>query len=347
MARLAWRVAIRLAAAVPVLAGVVAAAFLLTRVLPGDPAVHLATGPSVTAADIAALRAELGLDRPLAAQFGAHVAALLRGDLGLAVHTGRPVADEIALRLPASLELAVAALAVALAVALPLAAAAARHPGGRADRAAAAVAALTLALPGFVAGLLMIRVFYLDLGIAPEPVGRLDPFLAPPPRVTGLMTLDALLAGDRAVLAAALAQIAMPAAALSLVAVAPVLRMARAALGAALASDAIRTARALGLGPGQVAGWALRLAAPPVIAAAAHAFCGMLGAAVLVEQVFAWPGLGRFAIEAMAGLDHAALQGAILALAAVVLAVHLAADLAVAALDPRAGPAAGGGGAGG
>jgi peptide/nickel transport system permease protein len=300
--------------------------------------VAFANSPTADAATIAALRARLGLDLPLWRQFLDYLAQLARGDLGLSVSTGQPVASELLARLPASAELALAAFGLAVLLALPLGAAAALRPGGAADHACRWLGTLGLALPGFVTGLLLIDLFYLRLGWAPEPIGRLDPFALPPPGVTGFLVLDTLLAGDPAGCLDALRHLALPAATLALAAAAPLARVTRGAMRGVLGRDFIRAARAHRLAPRTVLlSYAARNAALPVVTTMGLVFPALLGAGVVVERVFAWPGLGSYALDALLALDHAPVQGFVLLMAVLVLAVNLLVDLLCAAIDPRAG----------
>lgn len=332
------RVGLRLLSAIPTLFGVVVVTFLLTRVLPGDPAVFFASNPAMSAADIAAVRETLGLDQPLYQQFLIYLGNLAQGDLGRSIATGQPVAAEFARRLPASAELTCLAFLLAVAVAVPLGLAAALRPGSLVDHAVRLIVTLGVSMPTFVTGLLLIYVFYVLAGVVPEPIGRLDPFLFEPARVTGFLTIDALLAGDRRVLAAALHQMLLPAATMALFALAPLARMTRAAMIATLGSEFIRTARAAGLSRGRiVVVYALRNALLPVVTTMGMVFSYMLGANVLVERVFSWPGIGAFAIDSIVNLDYAPLQGFMLIMAALFIAVNLVVDIVSAIIDPRAG----------
>lgn len=332
------RVGLRLLSAIPTLFGVVVVTFLLTRVLPGDPAVFFASNPAMSAADIAAVRETLGLDQPLYQQFLIYLGNLVQGDLGRSIATGQPVAAEFARRLPASAELTCLAFLLAVSVAVPLGLAAALRPGSLVDHAVRLIVTLGVSMPTFVTGLLLIYVFYVLAGVVPEPIGRLDPFLFEPARVTGFLTIDALLAGDRRVLAAALHQMLLPAATMALFALAPLARMTRAAMIATLGSEFIRTARAAGLSRGRiVVVYALRNAMLPVVTTMGMVFSYMLGANVLVERVFSWPGIGAFAIDSIVNLDYAPLQGFMLIMAALFIAVNLVVDILSAIIDPRAG----------
>lgn len=328
-----------LARAAAVLAGVAILSFWLTRALPGDPVAVLGAVPGMTEAGLEALRSAEGLDRPMVEQFAAHLWRLLQGDLGVSVVTGQPVLRELAQRLPASAELALAGFLPALGLAMMLGLAAVRRPGGAMDRAGRLVASVGAALPVFVTGLMLILGLYVGLDLIPEPSGRLDPWLSEPPRVTGMLSLDAALAGDWGALKSALAHLVAPAMAMALFAVAPMLRVFRAGLLAACDGAGVRGARAIGL-PQRVVLW--RYAVPEAMAAlipvAVMMLGYMLGANVLVETVFSWPGAGRWALEAMASLDHAPVQGMMLVLAAVHVGLSLVAGVLARALDPRLGP---------
>jgi len=331
------RVALRLLSAIPTLFGVILVTFLLTRVLPGDPAVFFASNPSMSAADVEAVRQHLGLDLPLAQQFWIYLTNIVQGDLGKSLATGQTVVAELARRLPASAELTLFAFFLAIMAALPLGVMAALRPGSLLDHAARLIATLGVSMPTFVTGLLLIFLFYFLIGWAPEPIGRLDPFMFEPPRITGFLTIDATLAGDWAVFPAALKQMLLPAITMALFALAPLTRMARASMLEVLGSEFIRTARALGLPRRKIIlTYAFRNAMVPVITTMGMTFSYMLGANVLVEQVFSWPGVGAFAISSIINLDYAPLQGFMLMMAFIFIAVNLLTDIATALIDPRA-----------
>ena len=325
----------RLLQALPSLAAIVIITFLLTRLLPGDPAAYFA-GDAADAESIAQVRAELGLDRPLVVQFFVYLGDLLRGDLGTSLNTGRPVLAEIANRLPASLELTGVALLLALGVAVPLGVLAALYQDRWVDHLCRVVVTAGVSLPTFFTGLLLIYIFYYILGWAPSPLGRLDFLYIPPATVTGFYTVDALLAGDLEIAWAAFTQLLLPAITLGLFVLAPIARMTRAAMLAALSSDYIRTARAYGLHRATVLiTYAFRNALLPVLTTLGMVFSFMLGANVLVEQVFAWPGIGSFAVEALVASDYAAVQGFVLVMAILFVALNLVIDMIYTLIDPR------------
>lgn len=332
------RVIIGLLSAIPTLFGVLLATFLLTRVLPGDPAVFFASNPSMSNADIEALRQSLGLDQSLFQQFVLYLKAMLQGDLGHSFSTGLPVLTEITNRLPASAELTVMAFVMAVSVAIPLGLLAALRPGSLWDHGARLIATLGVSMPTFVTGILLIYIFYFLTGIAPEPIGRLDPFLFEPDRITGFLTIDALIIGDMEIFTAALKQMLLPASTMALFAVAPLTRMTRASMIDAMGSEFIRTARASGLSKRKIImTYAFRNAMLPLITTMGMTLSYMLGANVLVERVFAWPGIGSFAMDSIINLDYAPLQGFMLVMALIFILINLATDVLSAIIDPRAG----------
>jgi ABC-type dipeptide/oligopeptide/nickel transport system permease component len=325
----------RLAIAIPSLIGVVIVTFLLTRAMPGDPAAYFA-GPAATGEAIEQIRVKLGLDKPLAEQFLRYVGDLARGDLGVSLTTGQPVVADIASRLPASAELTLLGLIVSMAIAVPLGILAATRPGSLVDHACRIVATAGVSLPVFFTGLILVYVFYYLLGIAPAPLGRLDVFYSEPPTVTGFYLIDSLIARDGSLFLAALAQLALPAITLGIFSLAPIARMTRASMLAVLASDFVRTARASGLAPFTViVTYAFRNAMLPVVTTLGMVFSFLLGANVLVEKVFAWPGIGSYAVEALIASDFAPVQGFVLTMAVMYVALNLLIDMLYGLIDPR------------
>ena len=335
MSSKALQVARRLAQSLPSILGVVLISFVLTRALPGDPAVYFA-GMMADAESIEQTRRALGLDRSWATQFFLYIERLLHGDLGLSLNTGRPVLEELLTRLPASLELTFLGLGVAIAIAVPLGVLAATRPGSWVDHLCRVLVTAGVSLPTFFTGLLLIYVFYYLLGWAPSPLGRLDIFHLAPPHVTGFYLIDSLIDGDAELFWASLRQLMLPAITLGIFALAPIARMTRAAMLSALASDYVRTARAGGLRRATVLGtYALRNASLPVLTTLGMVFSFLLGANVLVEKVFSWPGIGSFAIEALVASDYAAVQGFVLTMALLFVVVNLLIDVVLTLIDPR------------
>ncbi|NBC31317.1 MAG: ABC transporter permease subunit [Alphaproteobacteria bacterium] len=325
----------RFGQALPTLVGIIVVTFLLTRALPGDPAAYFA-GAAADAESIEEVRVMLGLDRSLPEQFWIYLGDLAQGDLGMSISTGQPVLTEILTRLPASLELTLTGLLIAVVIALPLGILAATRPGSWVDHLCRLIVTAGVSLPIFFTGLFLVYIFYYLAGWAPSPLGRLDIFFLPPPHVTGFYTIDALLAGDVETFQAALAQLALPALTLAIFALAPLARMTRASMLQVLSSDFVRTARANGLPPGQVLStYAFPNALLPILTTLGMVFSFLLGANVLVEKVFAWPGIGSFAIEALIVSDYAAVQGFVLAMALLFVGLNLAIDIAYTVIDPR------------
>jgi ABC-type dipeptide/oligopeptide/nickel transport system permease component len=325
----------RLLVAVPSLIGVVIVTFLLTRALPGDPAAYFA-GPAGTKEAIEQIRVKLGLDKSLPEQFVRYVKDLSRGDLGVALTTGQPVAADIRARLPASAELTLLGLIFSMSIAVPLGIMAATRPGSIIDHACRVLTTAGVSLPVFFTGLVLVYVFYYLLGWAPAPLGRLDVFYSSPPTVTGFYLIDSLIARDFEAFRSALSQLVLPAATLAIFSLAPIARMTRASMLSVLASDFVRTARASGLAPSTViVTYAFRNAMLPVITTLSMVFSFLLGANVLVEKVFAWPGIGSYAVEALISSDFAPVQGFVLTMAVMYVMLNLAIDILYGVIDPR------------
>lgn len=325
----------RLLGAIPNLIGVVVVTFLLTRALPGDPAAFFA-GAAGTAEAVEEIRTKLGLDKPLPEQFLYYVRDLSQGDWGQSLTTGQPVLTELATRLPASLELTLCGLLLAVVIAIPLGILAATRPGSWVDHLCRGIVTAGVSLPIFFTGLLLAYVFYFLLGWAPAPLGRLDPYLAAPAHVTGFYLIDSLIAGDMEVLASTAGQLILPTVTLALFVLAPIARMTRASMLGVLSTDFIRTARAAGLAQSTILfRYAFRNALLPVMTTLGMVFSFLLGANVLVEKVFAWPGVGSFAIEALVASDYAPVQGFVLTMALLFVFLNLAIDIAYGVVDPR------------
>lgn len=293
--------------ALPVLLGVTLVSFLLSYLLPGDPARALA-GERYREEDLARIRTELGLDRPVWHQYGAYVGRLFRGDLGVSFATGRPVAEELGERFPRTFVLAVASLAVAIALGLALGVLSARRPGGLVDRMSMLLALGGLSMPVFVSAILFLWLFAVTLRWLP-PSG----WIADDPRA-----------------------LVLPAATLGIRSAAMIARMTRATLVDVLAADYVRTGRAKGCPESTVLlRHALRNALVPVVTLVGLDFGSYLSGSVLTESIFAWPGVGQYAMQAILRRDFPAIQGTVLFLSAIFVVVNLAVDLAYGLLDPR------------
>jgi dipeptide transport system permease protein len=317
------------------IAAVIVITFALTRLLPGDTAAYFA-GPAATEQAIQEVRVKLGLDQPKLVQFVRYVQDLSRGDFGQSLTTGQPVIRDLASRLPASAELTLAGLIVSILIAIPLGVLAAVKEGSAIDHFSRVIATAGVSLPVFFTGLLLAYFFYFILGWAPAPLGRLDIIYSSPPHVTGFYLIDSLIARDLEVFWAALKQLILPAATLAIFSLAPITRMTRASMLAVLSSDFVRTARASGLSTRKVIlTYAFRNALLPVITTLGMVFSFLLGANVLVEKVFAWPGIGSYAVEALIASDFAPVQGFVLVMAVLYVLLNLMIDLLYGVIDPR------------
>jgi peptide/nickel transport system permease protein len=321
---------------VPALFGVVVVTFILMRVLPGDPAVFFASGPSAGKAEIDELRHKMGLDQPMPVQLLHYLGDVATGNLGRSMTTGQPVVQDMRRRLPASLELTFTALAIALLLAVPLGVLAALNPGSPVDHLVRFLCTLGVCVPTFVSGLLLIFVFYYLLGWAPDPTARLDIFATTPPDITGFYLLDFALVGDWEGWWAAFTQLLLPAFSMALFVLAPLARMTRASMLAVLGSDFIRTARSMGLPRRKiVVAYALRNAILPVLTITGIVFSTMLGANVLVEKVFSWPGVASYALDALLSSDYAPVQAFVLLMASIFVLVNVLIDILYGIADPR------------
>ena len=331
-----WRYALRrLLLLVPVLFGITVVAFALTHVVPRNP-VYALVGTFANQELVDETSKRYGLDQPLPTQYARYLSNLLQGDLGNSIRSGRPVVEEIRLRLPATLELTTAALLLAVAVALLLGTAAALNRNRGGDVAARLLALVGNSLPEFWLGLIFVYVFYFALGWAPAPFGRIPSGVAPPPLVTNLYVVDALLAGQWHTLAAVLSQLALPVITLAFVVMAPIMRTVRANVIEVLHAPFVRCAEAHGLNRRRILiTYVLRNALLSVVTLIAIIYGYLLGGAVLIEKVFSWPGLGLWAADAILNQDYPVVQAFVLLTAAFYVVVYLVADLLLALLDPR------------
>ena len=328
-------VARRLLLGAVTLLGVVVAVFVLTSVLPGDLA-SLKLGPYATEEGLAAMRTELGTDRPLPVQFVDYASGLLRGDMGRSWLTGQTVRQDMSQRLPATIELALAALVMALVVGHILGILAAVRRDSLIDQAVRGFAILGASTAIFWLALVFIYVFYYRLDWAPAPVGRLDVGSARPPPVTRLYVVDSLLAGDWELFTSSLAHLALPALALGFIVTAPITKMVRAAMLDVLHSDFIRTARAIGVPYRSIVMRdGLRNALIPILTTIGIVFGYLMAGNVLVEQIYAWPGIGQYAWQSLISKDFEALRGFILVVAVIYVLINLTIDLLYSVIDPR------------
>lgn len=325
----------RVLLALATLVGVVVAVFILTHILPSNPAL-LRAGPLATEELIAQYEEEMGLDQPLYVQFVTYARNLLQGDLGESWRTNQPVTTELATRLPATLELALTALLFALIIGISLGVLAAVYANSWLDQLVRLFATLGASSALFFLALIGIHIFYYLLDWAPPPLDRLSMGLTPPPEVTGLLTVDSLLAGDLELFVDALNHLWLPALTLAFVVSAPIIKIVRAGMLNALRSDFVRTARAVGLPERRiVTGDALRNAFVPVLTTIGIVFGYLFAGNVIVERVFSWAGIGQYAWNALVTNDFNAVQGFVLLIAIFYVTINLLIDIAYGVIDPR------------
>jgi peptide/nickel transport system permease protein len=321
---------------VPTLVGITLVTFLVAHTLPENLVlVNLGDRATQDPATVAAFKRKWGLDQPLPVQYLTYVRNLGRGDLGVSIMTSRPVSTELIQSLPATIELSGTAMLLAVPPAVLLGVLAAARRSSAWDALARLVSSIGLAVPTFWLGILMLITFYFQLGWAKGP-GRLDAGLTPPPGLTGMYTVDALLAGDIAVFRNALAHLVLPALVLALVSAAFIIRITRERMIEALAQDFVRTAHAKGLSARiVVARHALRNALIPIITVTGTLYAQLMAGTVLTETIFSWPGLGRYAFSSAASLDFPAILGVAVIVGVVYVVVNLAVDLLYGLVNPR------------
>lgn len=325
----------RLAALIPILIGVTMVAFLVSRGLPGDPA-RLIAGMQASAGEVEAIRASLGLDKSLFQQYWIYMQGLAQGDLGDSIRTGFSVVEDIRNRLPATVEMVVFGLVFALSVALPLGVWAAVRRGKMIDKFSRFISTLGVAIPDFWAALILVWIFFVFLGWAPAPVGRLDLEAVAPDGPTGFYIFDSLVRGEWGTFRNALAHVILPMVSLGFPAIAPITRLTRNATLSVLQSDYIAFGRASGLrGAPLYLKYVLRNSLPGAITMTGLITGYMIGGAVLIERVFSWPGVGLYAYNSLERTDHAAIQGVVLLSAITYLLVFLVVDLIQSLVDPR------------
>lgn len=321
--------------AIVCIVGIVVVVFAMTRVLPGDAAV-LRAGQYATAERIEQIRDEYGYNDPLATQFRQYLGRLATLDLGTSTRTGQPVAGEITSRLGATVELAAAATIIAIAIGVPLGVAAAVRRGGHLDRWTRLGAVTAGSLASFWFGLVLIYFFSFRLGWFPTPIDRLPRGVKPPGRITGLYTVDSLLRGDLGLFLRVVRSLALPSLTLGILAAGQLTKMVRSAMLVTLDSDYVRTARSLGVAQSTLV-WtdAFRNALLPVLTTIGLLIGFLLGGNILVERLFAWPGLGRYAYDAIANSDLDALSGFVIVVGVIYVLLMLVVDIAYLLADPR------------
>jgi len=324
----------RLLLLIPILLGLTLLIFLFIRLLPGDPASTI-LGERATPDSLERVRAALGLDRPLPEQYLEYLSALVRLDLGSSFLTNRDVVDDFLQRFPATIELSAAAMIFALSLGIPLGMVTAKRRGTWPDNVGTVVSLIGISIPIFFLGLMLKFLFAIQWPILPDS-GRIDLIAYNIPRVTNLMTVDALLAGDWGGFVDALRHLVLPGIALGTIPLAIIMRITRASVIDVLNEDYVRTANAKGLPSGVVdSRHVLRNALLPVVTVIGLQTGLLLGGAILTETIFGWGGVGKWIYDAVLANDYQVIQSGVLLLAVIFVLVNLAVDVSYAFLNPR------------
>ncbi len=324
----------RVGLVIPTFIGVTLLTFALIRLVPGDPILLLAGERGLTEERHAEMRAELGLDKPLLVQYGIYMEKVVQGDLGRSIVTKEPILDEFLARFPATLELSFCAMLFAAFFGLPAGVIAAVRRGTAFDHSVMGASLTGYSMPIFWWALLMILFFSVTLGWTPVS-GRLSLMFFIEP-VTGFMLIDTLLIDEEGAFQSALAHLILPAIVLGTIPLAVIARMTRSSMLEVLGEDYVRTARAKGAPPWRViAVHALRNALIPVVTVIGLQVGVLLAGALLTETIFAWPGVGKWLVDSVNRRDYPALQGGVLLVATMVMAVNLLVDLLYGLINPR------------
>lgn len=327
----------RLLLSLIVLIGVSIVTFLITRIVPSNPALMWA-GPHATSEQVARAKVELGLDKPLHVQYLRYVTGFFRGDWGKSIRTRQPVLTDIANRLPASLELIIFGMFIALILGIPLGTLSAAKDGTTLDHTSRAFSIAGVALPTFWLGMILQLIFFKQLGWLPlsERVDSILILTHPIKEYTGFYLIDSLISGNFAVFVDAFKHLILPALTLSAYPLGLSARMTRATMLEVLNEDYIRTARASGVRELKVLiKYALRNSIGPVLTVVALTFAYSLVSTFLIETVFTWPGLGYYASRAIITVDYPAIMGVVILIAFTYVILNLSVDVALAFLDPR------------
>ena len=319
---------------IPTFFGVTLLTFALIHLVPGDPVEMLAGERGIDPARHAALRAEMGLDKPILVQYGVYIGQVLRADLGKSVVTKEAVISEFLDRFPATIELSFCAIVFALVVGLPAGVLAAVRRGTVFDHTVMGASLTGYSMPIFWWALLMILLFSVELGWTPVS-GRisLQYFIEP---ATGFMLVDTLMSDEPGAFRSAVRHLILPAIVLGTIPLAVIARMTRSSMLEVLGEDYVRTARAKGVSPLQVITvHALRNALIPVITVIGLQVGVLLAGAILTETIFAWPGIGKWLVESIYRRDYPAVQGGVLLVATVIITINLIVDLMYGLINPR------------
>jgi peptide/nickel transport system permease protein len=326
----------RLAALILLGLGITFVAFVLTELVPGDPAAaNLGQRAIGDPAAVRAFREHYGLDKPLPVQYAVYLQHLANGDLGESEQSHRPVRTDLAEFVPATAELALTSILIAIPLGITLGVIAAVRRNKLTDQVLRVISLGGISMPTFWLGLVALYVFFFQLGWVPGS-SRLDPGLLPAPRITGLYTIDALIAGQLDVFGDALHHLILPACVLAAYNVGLLTRYTRSSVLEVINNDYVQAARAKGLPERTVVlRHVLRAALPPIITVGGLAFANVMTGTVLVESIFSWPGIGQYAFHSATTLDLPAIMGVSLFVAVVYIVVNFLVDVLYGVIDPR------------
>ncbi|MTT31193.1 ABC transporter permease subunit [Terrilactibacillus sp. BCM23-1] len=324
----------RIAFLVFVIFGVSLVTFVLSHIIPGDPASMMA-GQHASKQTVEHIRQQLGLDQPILIQYVEYVKGVLSGDFGTSIRTQNPVIDDLANYFPATLELAIAAFIIAILLGIPLGIVSAVKKNQFWDHASRIFSISGVSIPVFFSGLVAILIFYGYLNWFPAN-GRIDMTINPPTRITSFYIIDSLLSGDMIALKSSLQHIILPALVLSYAQLAIITRQVRASMLEVLSQEYIRTAKANGIhGYKLLIRYALRNALVPTVTVIGTSFGALLGGAVVTETIFDWPGMGKYVVDSIAYLDFPAIMGFTLFISIGYVLINLMVDITYFILNPQ------------
>jgi dipeptide transport system permease protein len=324
----------RLALVIPTFIGITIVAFAFVRVLPGDPVLLLAGERGVTAERYEMLMTQFGFNRPIWVQYWDYLSAIFQGDFGTSISTKRPVINDFFTLFPATVELALCAIIFAVAIGVPAGIFAAVRRGSMFDQLTMGTALVGYSMPIFWLGLLLIILFSGVLGWTPVS-GRIS-LMYYFPTVTGFMTIDALLSGQKGAFTSALHHLILPTVTLGTIPLAVIARQTRSAMLEVLSDDYVRTARSKGLSPRRVIGvHALRNALIPVVTTIGLQVGVLMAGAILTETIFSWPGIGKWMIDAISRRDYPVVQAGLVLIALIIMMVNLIVDVLYGLINPR------------
>jgi peptide/nickel transport system permease protein len=327
-------IAKRMPYVIPQLFGIILVSFFMVKLIPGDPAVMM-LGPTASQQSLAALRDKMGLSKPLWQQFAYYIGDVLHGNLGTSWQTTRPVTEDLLQRFPATLELVTFGLLLAIAIGFPLGVAASRLQSGPVRKFADYYGLLAGAMPDFWLALVLIYIFYTQLGWIAAPLGRIDLAVVPPRTITGSLVVDSLLTGNIDALSSSFGHLVLPVLTLGIINAGPILKMTQTMVTRALSSEFVQYAEICGLPRRVVLRQAVRAALPAIVTIISVLFGFLIGGAVLVEIVFSWGGAGQYAVQGVLNADVNPVLGFVVFSAVLSLVIYLVVDLIYYALDPR------------